>query len=154
MGLPENFDKRLAEAQKWHTTGNNPDDELIETQEETRNCFGTAFFLAGMSPEERSVIVKTDGTIEGGRNIKDLPLLDEPQLGCLVILESLIDGSIEHAGVIIQLDPLIMIDRHNMNGPVREISLNQALVTYPRGPYTVEYRLPTKADAKDPDMGP
>lgn len=120
--------------------GHNP-----ETGERPPNCFGHAFFLTGMIPEERCVIVNKDGTIEGGGNIENLPLLDEPQIGCLAFIRSRLDGAIEHVGVVTQIAPLLMTDRDNMGGPVRKnVEINHLLVNYPRGPHAVEYRLPIK----------
>ena len=115
------------------------------TKERPPNCFGRAFFLTGMTSDERCVIVNNDGTIEGGGNIEDLPLLGEPQIGCLAFIRSRLDRAIEHVGVVTQLAPLLMTDRNNMDGPVREdVDINHLLVNYPRGPHIVEYRLPIK----------
>ncbi len=82
------------------------------------NCIGAALYIVGEIPSETYISRKISK-----KNLNRLRTSSKPELGYIVLWES--DGIPFHAGVILNMNPLKIVHRNEINGLLKEQSLEE-----------------------------
>lgn len=123
MPLREDFDQRLAIAEAADMSPGSP---LRRGTEYARSCFGTALYLTGLADEDEYVGLDGNNRLEGFGDIDRFPLLDQPEVGCLVIAKlrenkkKFQDAELFHMAVVTSTEPLQVTQRDGCDGEMQK----------------------------------
>ena len=94
--------------------------ELLKPSGGKTNCFGTAFNLASAvrGAKDPEANLSNPAVIKQILSYQFVEVT-EPKRGDLVLFIESVSGQIQHAGVLLQVDPMLMIHRANYKGSIR-----------------------------------